>query len=112
MQSICVKVDDDVYQEIEKRRGIETKSVYYRKMIDTFLHMDEYRDIHRVYDTLKFEYDKIRAIQNVQKERIEDLQKTNAVYIQEIESWKKMSEKVLYPSASEIKKRRWFQFWK
>jgi endonuclease III len=114
MQSICVKVDDDVYQELEKRRGTETKSVYYRKIIDAYLSLNEYRNIQRVYDELKIEYDKILAIQDIQKARIEDLQKTNGFYLQEIESWKRLSEKVLYPSQEEQKEKgkKWFEFWK
>lgn len=112
MQSICVKVDDDVYQELEKLRGTETKSVYYRKIIDAYLSMGEYQNIQKVYDELKTEYDKILAVQDIQKARIEELQKSNGFYLQEVESWKRLSEKVLYPSPQEIIKKSWWQFWK
>lgn len=80
MQTICVKVDEDVYQELEKRRGIETKSVYYRKLIDAYLNMGVYQDLQRVYAELKTEYDKLLAIQEIQKADIEKYQDLQKVY--------------------------------
>jgi hypothetical protein len=50
MQSMCVKADEDVDQNLEKRRDAETKSVYYRKIIDAYLGMDEYRKIDYFYE--------------------------------------------------------------
>ncbi len=88
MQTISVKVDEDVYQELEKRRGTETKSVYYRKLIDAYLNMGVYQELvakkensERVYAELKTEYDKLLAVQEIQKTEIgkyQDLQKVYA----------------------------------
>jgi hypothetical protein len=132
MQTICVKIDEDVYQELEKRRGTETKSVYYRKLIDSYLNMGVYQDLQKVYNELKTEYDKLLAIQEsqkteyvqkteydkllaiqeIQKARIADLERSSGFYIQEVEAWKRLSEKVLYPSQEEQKRNPWWQFWK
>lgn len=88
MQTISVKVDEDVYQELEKHRGTETKSVYYRKLIDAYLNMGVYHELvakkensERVYAELKTEYDKMLAVQETQKAEIgkyQDLQKVYA----------------------------------
>ncbi len=149
MQTISVKIDEDVYQELEKHRGNEIKSVYYRRLIDTYLKLCVYQNLQLVYAELKMAYDKLLAVQEaqkaeiekyqeqqrvyaelkekydklytehsrlsaaqeVQKERIEDLQKANGFYIQEIESWKRQAEKALYPSQEEQKKHPWWKFW-
>ena len=112
MQSICVKVDEDVYQELEKRRGKETKSVYYRKIIDAYLSLGEYQNIQPVYDKLKIEYDKILAIQEIQKARIEDLEKTNGFLIQDHNRLSGQLDRLLMPSPQEITKKAWWHFWK
>jgi hypothetical protein len=114
MQSICVKVDEDVYQELEVRRGTETKSVYYRKIIDAYLSLGEYRNIQRVYDELKIEYDKIQAIQEIQKARIEELQKMNGFLVQDHSRISGQLDRLLMPSQEEQKEKgkKWFEFWK
>ncbi len=149
MQTISVKVDEDVYQELEKHRGNEIKSVYYRKLIDTYFKLCVYQNLQQVYNELKTAYDKLLAVQEaqkaeiekyhgqqwvyaelkekydklsiehsqlsaaseVQKERIDDLQKANGFYIQEVEAWKRQAEKALYPSGEEQKKNPWWKFW-
>jgi hypothetical protein len=113
MQTICVKIDDDVYQELEKLRGDDTKSVYYRKIIDSYLRAGEYQDIQKVYEQLKIEYDKVIAVQVVQKDRIDDLQKQLGFLQLEYQRMSKMNEQLLLsPSHEEITKKSWWKFWK
>ncbi len=113
MRTICVKVDDDVYDEIEKRRGTDTKSVYYRKIIDTFLKMGEYDIDQQVYEQLKKDYEKLQAVQEVQRARIEDLQKHNGFLVTEFQRLNQINEQLLLSPAPEEKiEWKWWQFWK
>ncbi len=52
MQQVSVKIDDDVYQELEEQRGTENKSVFFRKLINTYFKMGEYQDLQKKYGTV------------------------------------------------------------
>ncbi len=107
MQTISVKIDEDVYQELEKHRGNEIKSVYYRKLIDAYLKLCVYQDLQQVYNELKTAYDKLLAVQEVQKEDIEKYQQQQQVYAELKEKYDKLStEYIQLSAAQEVQKER------
>jgi predicted nuclease with TOPRIM domain len=107
MQTISVKIDDDVYQELEKYRGNEIKSVYYRKLIDTYLKLCVYQDLQQVYNELKTAYDNMLAVQEAQKSELEKYHEHQRVYAELKEKYDKLSiEYSQLSAAHEVQKER------
>ncbi len=128
MAHISFRIDQELFDKIESLRGDTDRTKYIRDIIVAHIEAqsntaktqnstDETQNnttvlhLNQEIEHLLSENKTLLAVQKVQKERIEDLEKASGFYIQEVEAWKRLSEKALYPSQEEQKKKPWWKFW-
>ncbi len=117
MTTISIRIDDEVEQELEKRRGDINKSDFYRQIIDYYLkHIDD-----RVDDTIDdkvddkkndIDYKKDILITKNEKE-IEYLRSENTKLLELLAREQALhlttQQHKLLPEHTEVKK--WYKFW-
>ncbi len=121
MQTISIRLDDDVITKIEELRGSEHKSDFYRKLIEhalnTFAHKGLQGDDKPITSTntppevlkeLEMKNEIIRVLEG----RVKDLQNQNGFLIQDHTRISGQLDRLLAPAQEEIIKKAWWQFWK
>lgn len=117
MQTISIRLDDEVITKIEELRGSEHKSDFYRKLIEhaliTFAHKDLQGDDKTITspEILK-ELEMKNEIIRVLEGRVQDLQNQTGFLIQDHTRISGQLDRLLMPSPEEIIKKAWWQFWK
>lgn len=132
MKTITIRLEDDVFNKIEERRGKKSKSDFYREIIENSLNIteddlnnpeydklqneyeknqveydklqSEYRSLQSEYESIKTDSQKREAIEKIQYERIRDLQ--NQVGFLQLE-FSKLNDRLLLPP-----QKKWWHVWK
>lgn len=132
MKTITIRLEDDVFNNIEQRRGKKSKSDFYREIIERSMNINEddlnnpeYEKLQNEYEKNQVEYDKLQseyrslqseheslrtdsqkreAIEKIQYERIRDLQ--NQVGFLQLE-FSKLNDRLLLPP-----QKKWWEVWK
>ena len=142
MQTISIRLDDNVITKIEALRGSEHKSDFYRKLIEHALNTFEHKGIQsddkvittddKVITTddkvitiehkedasessgeLLIELDLKDKIIEAKDQTIRTLESQNGFLIYEFQKMSSLNERLLMPSREEQKEKgKWFQFWK
>ena len=142
MQTISIRLDDNVITKIEALRGSEHKSDFYRKLIEHALNTFEHKGIQsddkvittddKVITTddkvitiehkedasessgeLLIELDLKDKIIEAKDQTIRTLESQNGFLIYEFQKMSSLNERLHMPSREEQKEKgKWFQFWK
>jgi len=128
MQTISIRLDDNVITKIEALRGSEHKSDFYRKLIEHALNTFEHKGIqsddkvitieHKEDSSessgeLLIELDLKDKIIEAKDQTIRTLESQNGFLIYEFQKMSSLNERLLMPSREEQKEKgKWFQFWK
>ncbi len=114
MNTITIRVDDTLFAQIENKRGTESKSKFYRHIIEQFLNTPEPDKSQNEYilslgkeiESLKSELTVKTEYIRVSDERIKDLQ--NQLGFLQLE-FQKLTDRLpkLLPAA-----KRWWEIWK
>ncbi len=108
-QAITIRLDLETHRRIEDKRGTESKSEFYRKIILDYLDKpadnmnteEQARELERIQSEL----DQEKRVSIMYSERIQDLQKSLG-WIQL--EYQKLSDRLLLPAAKE---KSWWKFW-
>lgn len=117
METITIRVDETLFQQLEGRRGDKSKSDFYRELISDYLNTDkgEFFDVAvhvEKIDSLESQVNELKAdlsqktvMNEINSERIKDLQKQLGWMQLE---YQKLSNRLLLPAP----KKKWWRFWK
>jgi hypothetical protein len=121
MQTISIRLDDNLITKIEALRGSEQKSDFYRKLIEHALMTFEHKDLQLDDKVIASDCNAIKA----KAESLEVLIKSKDLTIRTLENevgfliqdHTRISgqlERLLMPSQEEQKEKgkKWFEFWK
>lgn len=120
MHTITIRIEDEMFNEIEMMRGTQSKSEFYRKILEDHLNSaedgintDEYNLLNNEYKSLKSEYDALntklqhcKEVTQVHVDRVVDLQ--NQLGFMQLE-FQKISGRLLLSAPTE---KKWWQIWK
>lgn len=120
MPTISIRIEDELFSKIELKRGTQSKSEFYRKILEDYLDLNEdnlntekYNLLNNEYEILKSEYNTLdtelqhcKEITQVHVDRISDLQ--NQLGFLQLE-FQKISGRLLLPIPKE---KKWWQIWK
>lgn len=114
MKTITIRLEEDVYNTIESLRKDQTKSDFYRSVIQDHIKMNtsdhtqlqnEYTQLQNEYMQLQNEYNTIKAVHEVTDARVLDLQTQVGFMLQQFTdtrpqlttgtSWKDKVKKIL-----------------
>lgn len=120
MHTITIRIEDELFTEIEVNRGTQSKSEFYRKILEDYLNSTEdnlntekYNLLNNEYKSLKSEYNALdtklqhcKDVTQVHIDRISDLQ--NQLGFMQLE-FQKISGRLLLSVPPE---KKWWQIWK
>ena len=115
MKTITIRVDEEIFQQIETRRGNISKSDFYRNILVEYLankpaedlNKNEYLvNISKENDAMKAELVNTGELLKLRDERIKDLQ--SQLGFLQLE-YQKLSTRVFTPLPPA---RRWWEFWR
>ncbi len=108
MKTISIRIDDNIYEEIEKNRGTESLSVYCRQLINDglFTKNDSVNqgEFKRLEGEVTYLRTKLDEANSTIGELTRLLHQEQALHMQ--------LQKQLMPAPQEITKKGWWQFWK
>lgn len=112
--NITIRINDELAEEIEKKRGNKPKSDFYREVIEHYL--ISFEDKSHAKDEgrpeLLKELELKDEIIKVLEGRVQDLQSQNGYLIQDHTRIAGQLDRLLMPAQEEITKKAWWQFWK
>ncbi len=107
MTTITLRIDDELFEKLDKLRGTKQKSDFYRDILEDYVKLGGLYNIDSILlerDRLKSDLDHSQDIIRVQTERIQDLQKD--IGFLQLE-YQKINDRLMLPAP-----KSWWQFWK
>lgn len=117
MVTVTIRLDSDVFNRIEKRRGNRSKSEYYRDLILKYMDKELEEEQQRVFtqsqiDQIKFLQQTIEDLKFENEQLIEqNKQLLSVLALKMLERQKENDQKLLEEKVLE-EKIEWWQFWR
>ncbi len=115
MKTISIKVDDDIFNEIEEQRGKKPKNEFYRELLENYLKKPKSLNeddsiVLKENESLKAELVYREKVDKIMEERIKSLENQLGFLQHEYGKVTRVFDQLLLPEPAEAKK--WWKFWK